>query len=157
MEAFSMNKSKIFLFVVILMSFSMLLEAAPNYSDPVTIKGKLERNRLQRDVGDRDVKDYFMNGVQLEFGNRNTIRFDYNKDGQIMAISRELVPMINKQVRIKGYRDDRATKNIIYVTEIDGMAYPNTKIESVVTTPTPTPNPGTIELRKKPNPKTSDN
>ena len=122
-----MKKGKILLIIAILMSFALLTEAAPNYSDPVTVTGRLKKDR----------STYYISGVKLEFGDKYTVGSDYNKDGQLTVIDRELPMMANQQVTIRGYRDGKFSKNIIYVTEINGMAYPNTKIDQAQVRPFP--------------------
>lgn len=144
-----MKKLRMLVVLAILMSFAVLSEAAPNYADPVTFTGRLQR----------DGNDFYISGVEMELGDRYTVGGDYNKDGQLTVIERELWMMTNQQVTIQGYRDTKAKKNIIYVTAINGMAYPNTKVDHSIARPIPDPaNPeGKLQLKKPNSTRTSDN
>lgn len=92
-------------------------EARPDYSDMVEVTGILER------VGD----DYFVNGMELELGDRYMADVDYDGDGKSMPIKGELYGLVGKTVIIKGYKDrdknDVDDMNDIYVTEINGQKY----------------------------------
>ena len=144
-----MKKTRMLVLLAILMSFAMLSEAAPNYSDPVTFTGRLQR----------DDEDFYISGVEMELGDPYTVGSDYNKDGQLTVIKRELWMMTNQQVTIQGYRDTKAKKNIIYVTAINGMAYPNSKVDQSIAPPIPNPEKpeGELQPKKPHSTRTSDN
>ena len=98
----------------------MVAEARPNYNSPIEKSGVLE----QYD------DDFYINGVELELGHSRGISADYDQDGTKSPIKRELRGLVGKNVTVKGYldHDNDYDDDEIYVTEINGMKYPNSKV-----------------------------
>ena len=106
--------------VAMVAGLSATADARPVYTELITISGVVE-NR-----GD----DFFVQGMELDFGSDKVVAADYNGDGKIMPIEGEFYGLIGKKVTIKGYRDSEHDKiPEIYVTEINGKAYPNPKVK----------------------------
>lgn len=95
------------------------VEARANLNDTVETKGLLSRYD----------GDYYINGVELEVGDDFTVSEDYDQNGRTEPVSIELYGLIGKEISIKGYRDhDPKDDDEIYVTEINGMHYTNSKL-----------------------------
>ena len=96
----------------------MVAEAQPNYNSPLEKSGVLEEYD----------DDFYVNGVELELGQGRTIGEDYNQDGVKSPIKQELRGLVGKNITVKGYLDhddDYDNDDELYVTEINGVKYPN--------------------------------
>lgn len=117
-----MKKMKIFLiFAALMAGFASVAIAKPIYTELLTISGNVERR------GD----NYFVQGMELQFGDNNLVAGDYDGDGQRVPVQYEVYKLVGKKVTIKGYRDDNRNDPIpeIYVTEINGKPFPNPKVK----------------------------
>lgn len=96
--------------------------ASPNYQQPVERKGQL---RLYKD-------DFYIDGLELELGDERTVGLDYNGDGKIEQVRWELYRMIGQEVTVTGYLEklewNEHNEEEIYVTQINGMNFPNRKV-----------------------------
>lgn len=101
----------------------MVAEAQPNYNSPLEKSGVLEEYD----------DDFYVNGVELELGQGRTIGEDYNQDGVKSPIKQELRGLVGKNITVKGYLDhddDYDNDDELYVTEINGLKYPNSKVHN---------------------------
>jgi hypothetical protein len=91
-------------------------EARPNFNDPTEVTGELTAK------GD----DFFVNGMELEIDDADRMFVgDINGDGTVLSVEMELMSLVGKEVKIKGFRDNQPEKsNDLYVTEINGVELP---------------------------------
>lgn len=114
-----MKKWRYLLAGLAFLSLPVIVDASPNYNDPIVVTGTLER------YGD----DFYIGEMELELGDDDLISYDYNQDGKKRPIEMELYEMVGTQVTVKGYRAiDKDDENEIYVIEINGQHYPNPEV-----------------------------
>lgn len=113
-------KKQVVFFILMVMLFGLtIVEAKPDYYDPIVERGRLE---FFDDA-------YYVNGMELNFGDGRTIGADYDGDGVARPIKQELRSLIGKEIIVAGYRDrDPDEYDKMYVTQINGQFFPNPRV-----------------------------
>lgn len=111
-------RGKLLLLMSMLLLWTSTVLAGPNLQEEGEVSGILT---LQD-------KKYYVGSTLIDIGNAKE-KVDLNQDEVEKSLKEEIADLVGKEVKIKGKKDTKKSKDMIYATSINGVEFENSKIE----------------------------